>query len=251
MGLLVRRILLAACVVLSLCSWDDDDMPRRRSSSLPPTYTAAGTAQDYSLLGVTTLTITNVTALTGDAIVVGITSDLDPDFTTTSTVAWSGGTFSSRSLNAVAPIVSIVAAYNVTGGTHDVTIDMSAAPPNAVAATVVVIHPIKSSPQDRTRTASGSGTTPSTSASAATTQASEIVLGFIGTSGPDGDDAGTWSNGYTAGQRKGTTAGALPGLNVTIADGYKVLTATGAQTAAKTGITSADWAASLITLKGQ
>jgi len=89
---------------------------------------------------------------------------------------------------------------------------------------------------------------PSSSATATTTQADELLIGVVGIEGPAGDNAGTWENSFLTGPRTGTTGG-TDDTNITISMGYRVVDATGAYTAAKSGITVRDWAAIIGTFK--
>ena len=120
----------------------------------------------------------------------------------------------------------------------------------ARAAAILLLTGLDSTPFDKSSTGTGSGTTPSSGATATTSQADEILIGAVGTEGPDGDAAGTWSNSFNNGQRLGTTGASAAG-NVTISEGYLVVSSAAAYTAAKTGSTSRDWAAAIATYKGQ
>ena len=104
---------------------------------------------------------------------------------------------------------------------------------------------------DRTSTGTGSSATPSSGATATTSQADELLIGAIGTEGPDGDAAGTWGNSFTAGPRLGTTGGTQTTPTSRVSLGYRIVSATGAYTAAKSGITSRDWAAMIATFKAE
>jgi hypothetical protein len=199
----------------------------------------------------TTLAVsTTADVAAGDDIV--ITFAMDPTPGTVSVAdAW-GNTY-----NLVADVSTtggirtlIFAAYNVTAlpGGSIVTITH----PNVVAraAALSVFHGLDDSGAlDQTKTATGSGTTPSSGATATTTQAEELLIGAVGTEGPVGDPVGTWSNSFIAGPRAGTALSTAD-ANVTASMGYRVVTVAGAYTAAKTGITSRDWAAAIATFKG-
>ena len=102
---------------------------------------------------------------------------------------------------------------------------------------------------DRTSTGTGSSTTPSSGPTATTSVADELLIGVIGTEGPDGDAAGTWGDSFTAGPRKGTTGGSDPATDITVALGWRIVSATGVYTAQKSGITARDWAAIIATFK--
>lgn len=108
---------------------------------------------------------------------------------------------------------------------------------------------LATSPFDKSSVGTGTGTSPSSGATAPLAQADEICIGAVGTEGPVEDAAGTWSNSFNAGQRDGTTGGGAAS-NITVSEGYLIVAATTAQTAAKTSITSRDWAAAIATYKG-
>ena len=97
-------------------------------------------------------------------------------------------------------------------------------------------------PFDLISSNTGVSTTPSSGATSTTTQANELLIGIIGTEGPDGDTPGIWGNSFVAGPRLGTTGG-TDDTNITIALGYQIVTAADAYTASKSGITERDWAA--------
>lgn len=102
-----------------------------------------------------------------------------------------------------------------------------------------------SSPLDQVVSATGSGTSPSSGATSATSLAAEIAFGLIEVPSISGPISGSWSNGWTANQ-----AANLAGTVNAISDGYLVLSSTGAQTAAKTGTNTGTWAAICATFKG-
>lgn len=135
-----------------------------------------------------------------------------------------------------------------------VTVKISFSADGAAAISAYKVTGLSASPVDKKATGTGSSTTPSTAATAALTQADELVIGAVATEGPNGDTAGSWTTGagYVSGneQRLGTT-GAGAASNVTISSAAEVVSATTAQTAAKTGITDRDWAAVIATFKGE
>lgn len=100
---------------------------------------------------------------------------------------------------------------------------------------------------DRFQTNSGTGTAPTSNATALTTQANEFVIGCIGIEGPSTDAPGTWDN-LRKGQRTGTNGGGAA-ANTTIEQGFLELSTTTTAIAKKTGITSRDWAAAVVTYK--
>ena len=82
------------------------------------------------------------------------------------------------------------------------------------------------------------------------TQADELLIGGIGTEGPDGDTPGSWQDLFIAGLRIGTTGGTAD-TNITASMGYKIVSSTGAYTASKTGMTQRDHASAIATFKAQ
>jgi len=104
---------------------------------------------------------------------------------------------------------------------------------------------------DKQKTATGTGTTPSSGATPTLSQATELGLALIGLEGPTGDAAGTWDTGANniSGneQRVGTTGGSQTS-NVIMTSAVEVLAATTAQTGSKTGVGSRDWVAHVVTL---
>ena len=101
---------------------------------------------------------------------------------------------------------------------------------------------------DQLASSTGTGTEPSSGTTATTTQANELIIGVVGTEGPDGDAAGTWNNAFTAGLRHGTTGGDAD-TNITISLGYNLVSAIGDYSASKSGITERDWTALIATFK--
>jgi hypothetical protein len=92
----------------------------------------------------------------------------------------------------------------------------------------------------------GTGTAASTPASSAIVGGTESVLvGVVGTEGPSGDTAGTWSTPSTNGQRVGTTGNPAAG-NVTVSEAYQLAPTAGSTPAlSKTGMSNRDWGAEL------
>jgi hypothetical protein len=142
----------------------------------------------------------------------------------------------------------IFSKYVPSAGSYYAIFTMSAGG-NAAGALIELANVAAASQLDQTAVATGSSTSPSSGATAATTQAYEVVVGVISTEGPGGDTQGSWSNSFQPIAYVGTTGGA-GASNVTLSVGYKIVSATGAQTAAKTGITSRQWGAATATYKG-
>lgn len=137
---------------------------------------------------------------------------------------------------------------NLSGGA-DVGPFVTWASSTVSAGVVIEVDGLGASPFDKASTGTGSDTNPKSGATAATAQADELLVGGIGTEGPDGDAAGTWQQSFNNGQRLGTTGGGAAG-NVTASEGYLVVSSTGTYEAEKTGITDRDWSACIATYKG-
>lgn len=206
------------------------------------TRTAKGTATSKTAGN---LTLSNVSVTAGATLVVCWNCDT----TIIPTISYDGVNLTDAisTTYGIGGILSAGIAYlsNVTGGTGDLVMGTST---TAKAMAAIQLDSLAASPLDKTVSDGGNSTTPSSGATATTAQADEILIGAIGTNGPSGDAAGSWSNSFTAGQRDGTTGGAAL-TNVTISEGYRIVTATGAYTAAKTSITSRRWAALIATFK--
>jgi hypothetical protein len=104
---------------------------------------------------------------------------------------------------------------------------------DSIAAAFYRVTGLAASPIDKSATSTGTGTSPSSGATATLTQADELIIGAIGTEGPDGDVAGSWTTGTSnvSGneQRLGTTGGGAAG-NITISSAAEVVSATTAAT---------------------
>jgi len=109
---------------------------------------------------------------------------------------------------------------------------------------------LDSTPFDKSATGLGSDQIPSSGATATTSQSDELLVGGIGTEGPDGDAAGTWNGDTTDNNQRLGTTGSGAASNITVAAATKIVSATGTYTASKTGITSRDWVAAIATYKG-
>ena len=108
----------------------------------------------------------------------------------------------------------------------------------------------QASPLDQSTSAVGSSTTPSSGATAATTQANEVIFGVIGYE--TDADSSSLSTGMTpdAMTIAGTfTSGGGAASNVTCYGGYALQTATSAQTHNATGGANTDWVALIATYK--
>ena len=92
------------------------------------------------------------------------------------------------------------------------------------------------------------GTTPSVGPTGPTDQASELLVGVIGTEGPVEDEVGSWEHSFLDGPRDGTT-GDADDSNWTASMGYRIVSSTGEYTAEKSGITERYWAATIGTFR--
>lgn len=167
-------------------------------------------------------------------------------------ITWGGTslteTVQGESLFGLTKSFVVLALHEVAAGTHDIVCTLDAVAQSLAAVAWYVLGNTQS-PTDKTASPTqGASTTPSCGPTATTSQASETAIAVICTEGPVEDNAGTFSNSFTALGRGGTTGG-LGVTNCTVAVGTKVLSATGAQTGAKTGITSRSWGAFVFTLK--
>lgn len=154
----------------------------------------------------------------------------------------------SEAVNSSNVIVAIWSIHNPTASESGAHIVHSNANTDAKVMIGLKIGGLASSSFDKQSPNTGSNDAPTSNATATTAQADEILIGAVGTEGPSGDTAGSWSNSFSAGERLGTTGGSQPS-NITLSEGYRIVSATGAYTAAKTGITSRDWAAAIATYK--
>ena len=143
--------------------------------------------------------------------------------------------------------ISAAEAVNLNHFTALVGAVYSSAQSHAIA--LYHVRGLSLAPLDKIKSATGGSTTPSSTATATTSVPKELLIGGIGTEGPDGDAAGTWDGDTTENNlRKGTTGGGASG-NITVAAAAKIVVSTGTYTASKTGITSRDWAAGIVTYK--
>jgi len=212
------------------------------------TRTARGTMHQKG--AITQATLPGVTCAAGSCLVVGIEFDqfagdaANPTWGGVPMVLVFSGTVGSGGE------LEVYRLDNVSAGTHDVVTEDWTLSGVATYVSMIAVEVVGCAvaPQDQTANASGTGTTPSSGNTATTSQADELLLGFIATEGPSGDTGPTWAGSFTTGQRDGTTGGPAT-TNGTLAEGYRVVSATGAYAAAATGITSRAWTAAIVTFK--
>jgi hypothetical protein len=216
---------------------------------------ATGVQRDY--MGTTsvllanaapTITLASVTCKLGDTLIVGVNSDIVNNDNPGS-VNWDGingdaGFGTIESTSGTNNELDVFTADNLAAGTHSITVTASSVLTGNINGTIAVwrLRGLKANPLDKSKSATGSSTSPTTGNTAATTQAIEWIEGVLATEGALADAAGTWGNSLTAGVRVG-----IDGF--VIGDGYKRVTSTGVQAASKTGITSARWMIAVFAFK--
>lgn len=213
--------------------------------------TALGTVQSKTL---TTMTIVFGAVVATDDLIVVVLAQDDPSNPPTVQYRWDGAATQNlvknaeaiNTANVVSSIWSVVATTTANASADILVTVVNSGTSRAAAALKVTGN--ASSPFDKAATGIGTGTSPSSGATATLAQADEICIGAVGTEGPVEDAAGTWSNSFNNGQRDGTTGGS-PASNITVSEGFLIVSSTAAQTAAKTSITSRDWAAAIATYK--
>jgi len=208
------------------------------------TRTAKGTFSNKTP-GTTGWTAGSVPIASGTKLIVGVASRAFAGNVTA--VSWNGISLT-QDAGAGEFYVSIWSLDVATGATGSLVITQSNDEPLAVA--VEELAGLTATGVDQAAaTRSAGSTTPSSGATATTTQNDEYLFGVVATQGPNGDTAGTWGGDTaTAGQRLGTTGGSASS-NVTVSTGYGTQTATGTRTASKSGITSRAWGAAIATYK--
>ncbi|MBM2825963.1 MAG: hypothetical protein HW403_27 [Dehalococcoidia bacterium] len=143
----------------------------------------------------------------------------------------------------------ICSAHNVTAlvSTNTITVTHPSSAAEAVSAQEFS-GLVKKSALDKTASASGTSTTPSSGNTLTTTMANELLVGAIGAEGPV-EDTFTAGASYTAGPptEAGTTGNPAAG-NITINPEYRIVSATGTYSADGT-ITSRDWRAAVATYR--
>ena len=228
--------------------------------------TPLGTFTDKSSTNPLTL-ISSLTLVEGDALIVLVANDPTAyDAISYGRVYWGGTSVPSIavSINSGQVSIRMCGLYVLAGGadTRDLTVNWDARDvPVASAESVYKVTGLAhtswisgfDTPElDKTSTATGSSTTPSSGATATLTQADELIIGCIGVEDEIDDMGGTWTTGagYVSGNEQQTgTNGAGDASNITIYSAAEIVSATTAQTAAMTGIDDTDWAAGVITLK--
>lgn len=129
--------------------------------------------------------------------------------------------------------------YSASGGTGDIVVTHDSGGDLTINAYAVTN--LAPSALDKTSSAQGMGTSPSSGATATTTHANEFLWGAIGYA-TNSKASGTWNDGFTGGTQF-TDTGGIGGVD----DGYKTVSSTGAYTAAKADVKKSAWAAVIAT----
>lgn len=210
---------------------------------------ARGTASGK---GIAQLTISAVTCAAGSSLEVGIAFDTAASDSALPT--WGGIPMTlvlSDNLGG-GSMFEIYRLDNVSAGTHDVVTQDWFANWDSLAGWAamgaVEITGPTAAPQDQLKNAPGSGTSPDSGNTGTTSQADELLMGWIGVEGPSTDASLNWGNSFSTGQRIGTSGGPAT-ANATLAEGYRVVSAAGAYAAAGSLTTSRAWNAAIVTHK--
>lgn len=203
-----------------------------RAASPPvPTVTAKGSVGDED---VPDLTLRQVTLKAGETLLVSCDDEAgDADVTWNGTVLHQDVVVHGNGF-----YTAIFSLYSAAGGTGDiVTTHASGGDLTFNAYSVTNLAP---SGLDKTASAQGNSTAPSSGATAITSHANEFLWGAVGYA-LNARVTGTWSDGFTSGNQF-TNTGGISGVE----DGYKTVSSTGAYAAAKAGIEKDGWAAVIV-----
>jgi hypothetical protein len=202
------------------------------AADLQPTVTAKGSAGDQD---VPDLTIRQVALKPGETLLVSC-DDEGGD----ATVYWNNsplhGDVGAQGNGFYTTLFSL---YSAAGGTGDIVASHASGGDLTINA-YAVTH-LAPSALDRTSASKGTGTSPSSGATATTSHANEFLWGAIGYA-TNHRATGTWNDGFIAGTQF-TDTGGISGVE----DGYKTVSSTGAYTAAKTGVDKDAWTAVIAT----
>jgi hypothetical protein len=215
-------VLVAASCVSSGCS-------RLKT----PTVTAIVTDGDQD---VPSLTFSNVTLKAGETLLVSC-NDEGGDVK----VTWNGVSLHlDVGKGSGGFYTSIFSLYSATGGTGSIV--ASHASRGDLSFNAYSVTNLAPSALDKTATAEGSGTSPSSGTTPITTNGNEFLWAAIGYSNND-SATGAWSDGFRAGAPFTGTGGGIGGVD----DAYKTVSSTGRYAAAKTGVNKDYWAALIAT----
>ena len=198
-----------------------------------PTVTARGTAGGED---VPEVAIRQVTLKAGETLLVSV-NDEEGD----AVAYWQNAALRRDAATTGAGFYTMVySVYSAGGGTGDIVV--SHASGGDLTFNAYSVTGLAASPLDKTASAQGMGTSPSSGATAATTHANEFLWGSIGYA-TNKKAAGTWNDGFVASGAHFTQTDGISGVD----DGYKTVSSTGTYTAAKTGVDKDAWAALIAT----
>ncbi len=218
-------VLLTAVLVRAAASQAPPDLQT-------PTVTAKGSAGDED---VPDLSLRQVTLKAGETLLVSC-NDEGGDVE----IAWNGAPLHQDvTTHGNGFYTTIFTLYSATGGTGDIVASHGSGGDLTINAYAVTN--LAPAALDKTAAAQGTGTSPSSGATATTSHANELVWGAIGYA-TNGRATGTWTAGFTSGAQF-TNTGGISGVE----DGYKTVSSTGAYTAAKTGVDKDAWTALIAT----
>ena len=201
-------------------------------ADLQPTVTPKGSAGDQD---VADLTIRQVTLKAGETLLVSC-NDEGGD----TGVTWNGTSLHQDvGTHGSGFYTTIFSLYSATGGTGDVVATHASGGDLTINAYSVTR--LAASALDKTSAANGTGTSPSSGATATTSRVNEFLWGAIGYA-TNGGATGTWSGGFISGTQF-TDTGGISGVE----DGYRTVSATAAYTAAKAGVDKDAWTALIAT----
>jgi hypothetical protein len=202
------------------------------AADVQPTVTAKGSAGEEDTPDVS---IRQVTLKAGETLLVSC-NDEGGDVG----VSWKDASLhKDASTQGAGFYTAVYSLYSATGGTGDIVASHGSAGDLSINAySVTNLAP---SALDKTATAKGMGTTPSSGATPTTSHVSEFLWGTIGYAASS-KATGTWNDGFVSGNQF-TDTGGIGGVE----DGYKAVSATGAYTAAKAGVDKGDWTAVIAT----
>jgi hypothetical protein len=201
-------------------------------ADLQPTVTSKGSAGDEDIPD---LTIPKVTLKAGETLLVSC-NDEGGD----ASVYWNDTSLHKDvSTQGSGFYTTIFSLYSATGGTGDVVATHASGGDLTINAySVTGLAP---SALDKTSAANGTGTSPSSGATATTSRGNEFLWGAIGYA-TNSKATGMWSGGFISGTQF-TDTGGISGVE----DGYKTVSSTGAYTAAKAGVDKDAWTAVIAT----
>jgi hypothetical protein len=201
-------------------------------ADLQPTVTAKGSVGDED---VPDLTINHVTLKAGETVLVSC-NDEGGD----AQVSWKDTALhKDAGMHGAGFSTMIFSLYSATGGTGDIVATHVSGGDLTINA--YAITNLAPSALDKTSAAQGPDASPSSGATAATSQAHEFLWGTIGYA-TNAKVTGTWRDGFVSGTQFTDTGG----IGI-VEDGYKTVSSTGAYTAAKTGVDKSAWAALIAT----